>query len=322
MGFIYKVLKKVLSRFNYDEKDLSVFYESQYKKDKYIFLDIDGVLIKFKNTKSVEHSEFKHDDDWDKEAIKYINTLVEKTKAKVVIISSYRITKTRKELQDKFNEVGLKINIHDITPVLKEQNRGDEIKKYINDNNIKNFIIIDDQLHNSENLFPSEFVKVTTHIGFNKNNFEKSIKLLNKNLNENTSKPTVVYSAVVIENPTEISKLNDIVEKYVPINHGWRKPHDFHMTISMGKFPESLYLRGDLNKEVTLKIEYIGVSNNAIALSTSGYYSKNDIPHITLAFQNNSEPAASKEIQDWKPIDNLSITGTIREIGEGNIVIK
>lgn len=133
-------------------------------------------------------------------------------------------------------------------------------------------------------------------------------------------KPTVVYSAVVFEDPAEMLKLQKLIEKYVPINEGWKKPHDFHMTIAMGKFPESLYLRGDLNKEVTLTINSIGISGNAIALGTNGYYSKNDIPHITLAFQ--TEPSASKEIKNWEPIDNLSVTGIIREVGERNVVIK
>ena len=96
----------------------------------------------------------------------------------------------------------------------------------------------------------------------------------------------------------------------------------FHMTISLGKFPESLYLRGDLNKEVTLEITSIGISNSAIALGTSGYYSKNDIPHITLAFSKYGTPSESKEIKNWEPIDNFSVTGTIREVGEGNVVIK
>lgn len=135
-------------------------------------------------------------------------------------------------------------------------------------------------------------------------------------------KPTVIYSAVVFDDPIEIAKIQELVNEYVPENKGWRKPHDFHMTINLGKFPESLYLRGDLNKEVTLTIDSIGISNNAIAVGTNGYYSKNDMPHITLAFSKYGTPSESKEIKNWEPIDKISVTGTIREIGEGNVVIK
>ena len=146
------------------------------------------------------------------------------------------------------------------------------------------------------------------------------IKKLIEQIVEENSKPTIAYSAVVIEDSSEIAKIKKIVEQYIPLNKGWKKPLDFHMTISLGKFPESLYLRGDLNKKVTLKIDTIGISANAIALGTNGYYSKNDIPHITLAFKN--EPAASKFIENWEKIDTFYVTGVIREVATGNIVLK
>jgi len=135
-------------------------------------------------------------------------------------------------------------------------------------------------------------------------------------------KPRVSYSAVVIEDPVEIAKIQDVIKEYVPENKGWRKPHNFHMTISVGPIPESLYLRGDLNKEVELKIDSIGMDSSAIALGTFGYYSKNDIPHITIAFNKYSTPAASKVIKNWKPIDEFYVTGVIREVADGNVIIK
>ncbi len=148
------------------------------------------------------------------------------------------------------------------------------------------------------------------------------IKKLIEQIVEENSKPTIAYSAVVIEDSSEIAKIKKIVEQYIPLNQGWKKPLDFHMTISLGKFPESLYLRGDLNKKVTLKIDTIGISANAIALGTNGYYSKNDIPHITLAFQKYSTPAASKFIENWEKIDTFYVTGVIREVATGNVVLK
>ena len=315
-------IRKVLSKFNYDEKDLSVLYESKNKKneDKFIFLDIDGVLIEFKNEESVNHEDFNYDKDWHKEGVDNVNKLVNETGAKVVITSSYRKTKSLKELQDKFDEVGLKFKIHGITSNDK-LTRGTEVEDYVKEHNIKHFVVIDDQNHDFHNVCPECFVKVTVNKGFSKENLNKAIKIFSKGLNENI-KPTVVYSAVVIENDSDIKKLDDIFKKYTV--NGWEKPANYHLTISPGKFPETLYLRGDLNKEVELKIESIGISDKAIAVGVSGYYTRKDNPHITIAFNKaeGGKPADSDDISNWEQIDNLSVVGTIREIGEKNIVLK
>lgn len=150
---------------------------------------------------------------------------------------------------------------------------------------------------------------------------DKLRKIVRKIIAENL-KPPVVYSGVIIEDPIEIEKINKLINQYVPINQGWRKPHNYHMTIKLGTLPQGLYLRGDLNKEVTLTLKSIGISANAIAVETFGYYSVNDIPHITLAFHKHSEPAASKNINNWTEIEPVKVTGIIREVGEGNNIIK
>lgn len=131
---------------------------------------------------------------------------------------------------------------------------------------------------------------------------------------------TIIYSAVCIEDPAEIAKIDKIREQYVPKDKGWKKPHDYHMTISLGKLPNVLLKKGDLNQDVSLTVTAIGISTNAIALEVSGYYTKNDIPHITLAFI--GEPANSKNILHWMPIEEFDITGVIRQVAEGNQVIR
>lgn len=133
-------------------------------------------------------------------------------------------------------------------------------------------------------------------------------------------KPPIIFSAVLIEEPSEIHKIEKLVNQFVP-NTDWKKPHDYHMTINLGKLPQWLYLRGDLNKDVTLKVHAIGVSEDAIALAVSGYYTKNDNPHITIAFKKGGEPANSKFITDWKPIGDFDVTGIIREFTTGNKVV-
>jgi len=135
--------------------------------------------------------------------------------------------------------------------------------------------------------------------------------------------PSVVqYSAVVIEDSIEEQKVRDLANQYIP--EGWNKPAHYHMTIGQGPIPESLQLRGDLNKEVELTINMIGQSENSIAFGTFGYYSKNDMPHITIAFNKKfgGTAADSKEIKDWKPIERVTVIGVIREIGMGNKILK
>lgn len=150
-------------------------------------------------------------------------------------------------------------------------------------------------------------------------NLRKFIKDI---LNETYGAGAVVYTAVVLEDSVEIQKVEELFSQYVPKQKGWRKPRNYHMTIALGAIPQSLELRGDLNKEVDLTISSIGISGNAIALGTYGYYSKNEIPHITIAFSKWGEPADSKYIQDWKPIDKLVVTGVIREVGPGDKILK
>ncbi len=150
---------------------------------------------------------------------------------------------------------------------------------------------------------------------------EKIREIIKSTLLETYGPKMVVYTAVVIEDSVEIQKIEELFAQYVPKNQGWKKPRNYHMTISLGPIPQSLELKGDLNKEVELTISSIGISNNAIALGTFGYYSKNEMPHITIAFSKWSEPAASKEIKNWQPIDKLIVTGVIREVGAGDKIL-
>lgn len=148
-------------------------------------------------------------------------------------------------------------------------------------------------------------------------------KFIRETLNETYGPSVVQYSAVVIEDPTEEQKIKDLAAQYVP-SEGWREPAHYHMTIGQGPIPQSLELKGDLNKEVELTINMIGISENAIAFGTFGYYSKNDMPHITVAFNKKygAAPADSKEIKDWKKINPIKVVGVVREIGTGNQILK
>lgn len=127
-------------------------------KDKIIFLDIDGVL----NVIGQGHDEYgqifhKHLED----NLRYV---IEQTGAKIVISSTWRMSglKVMKEMWEKRNLPGEVIGI---TPTEVDVvnrgtvefydmvDRGYEIQQYINDNNVKNYIIFDDD----NDMLPSQF---------------------------------------------------------------------------------------------------------------------------------------------------------------------
>lgn len=147
--------------------------------------------------------------------------------------------------------------------------------------------------------------------------------ILNENFQgklKNKYRHGVSYSAVMFEDATEIQKINELAKQY--ILDGWITSNNYHMTISQGVLPDSLRLRGDLNSEVELTINMIGISDKAIAFGVLGYYSNNEMPHITIAFKEGALPVDSNDIQNWKPIDKVVVTGIVREVGQNNKVLS
>lgn len=162
---------------------------------KYIFLDIDGVL-------NSEHT-------WDEKmsnciSHKYLENLqkiVEKTDAKIILSSSWRVYfgEYTKEPRNIFaiNLVQAlakhNLKLHDMTPFIKgkfSNERGLEIKTYIDQHKITDYIIIDDEEFSDfkKHIDMSRFIQTkfgdeTTTIeneGLNKKIAEKAIEILNK----------------------------------------------------------------------------------------------------------------------------------------------
>jgi hypothetical protein len=142
-------------------------------------------------------------------------------------------------------------------------------------------------------------------------------------------KPQVSFTAVSIEDESEKNKINnvfDLLQEQGKIPKDFIRPQfkdgtlDYHMTIIMGELPPRL--RNDLDKEVTLNIKTLGISEDAIALGVSGdYFSDNEFQHITLAFKH--FPSDSKVIKEWKPLENIfSVIGVIREFDVDKKIIK
>jgi predicted kinase len=117
----------------------------------------------------------------------------------------------------------------------------------------------------------------------------------------------VLYSCVLLDNQSRTTLLDMIGDR---IPDGW-KVIAHHMTINLGELKD----KTDLGKEVTLTVEEIGLSDMAMAVKVSGYSSKNEIPHITVAINpDGGKPAMSNQITKWQPIKKFMIGGVVTEI--------
>jgi hypothetical protein len=126
----------------------------------------------------------------------------------------------------------------------------------------------------------------------------------------------VAYTGAMVEEEVFIRKLHDatIIEanKYGLNMDGWSIPSDYHMTICLGELPLHMKMRGDLNKDVELHITHFGFNDKAAAFQVTGYMSKNDMQHITVAFK--EKPADSKDITQWYELERpFTLTAMIRE---------
>lgn len=114
-----------------------------------VFLDIDGVLCSWKDMgKRAADGQrpFK------KDAIKYLNRIIELLDAKIVISSTWRKTRTIDDFKKLFDGRGIKGEVIGLTDEL-DTGRADEIQKWIDENEVDYFIIIDDDTRGIEEHF-------------------------------------------------------------------------------------------------------------------------------------------------------------------------
>lgn len=127
------------------------------------------------------------------------------------------------------------------------------------------------------------------------------------------------YSAIVLDETSSL-KLKKWAEKTFPtqISFDRWKVYCHHMTVCMGELPS--YLKGDVGKEISLNVTGVGVSDLAIAVRVAGYYTKNKIPHVTLAINTDlgGKPVASNNIHKWYPatgaLVGMTLNGTLAEV--------
>lgn len=126
----------------------------------------------------------------------------------------------------------------------------------------------------------------------------------------------VAYTGVMVENQADRKRLKSVAAAQIYALgldvSGWTFPDDLHMTICLGELPLSVKMRGDVDQDVDLHVTHFGFSDLAVAFRVTGYMSKNDTQHITMAFR--VRPADSKEITEWHELEPFVVTGVIREV--------
>lgn len=162
---------------------------------KVIFLDVDGVLnsendLRIYRKKNEITGCILYDVVEDR-PLKLLKEIVEKTSARIVVSSSWRIGCERsgrqsifgKELYEKL-EKRLKdygMEIYDITPSLGTgTQRGDEIREWLSKNQVENFIILDDDSDMCEYADMKNFIHTTYEHGLTEELKNKAIEVLNK----------------------------------------------------------------------------------------------------------------------------------------------
>lgn len=168
---------------------------------KYIFLDIDGVLNSEHTLEDRSTSDASIICD---QYLENLRNIVEKTDAKLVLSSSWRVY-FESNINDPEHSYGVQLvqalakhnlKLHNATPFIKGQfsnERGLEIKTYINQHKIKNYVVIDDEEFSDfeKHLDMSRFVQTTfgnetttiENEGLNKKIAEEVIEILNKGCN-------------------------------------------------------------------------------------------------------------------------------------------
>lgn len=152
---------------------------------KIIFLDFDGVINSgpFLRARDKADTDHRWENSIDPKAVALLNLLIDKTGAKVVVSSSWRVIHNAKALQGFLNFHGFQGEVIGTTPngvYLNGQwgDRGDEIQKWMDDYGleIESFVILDDD-SDMANLM-SRLINTKYEIGLLPEHVECAIELL------------------------------------------------------------------------------------------------------------------------------------------------
>lgn len=147
---------------------------------KVLFLDIDGVLnsdtFYLNRPKEIKHLPYPLS-EFDPACVARLNRILDETKARLVISSSWRHGAFLNRILSK---VGITAKMWDITPYGMGRPRGCEIRQFLNEHpDIENYVILDD----IDNMLPeqqSHFVLTKYYYGLTDEDAEKAINILNQ----------------------------------------------------------------------------------------------------------------------------------------------
>lgn len=154
---------------------------------KIIFLDIDWVLNSFDNMRAMhcvakkpEDHDLHRDeygDFFDPRCVNWLKSILIETEAELVISSSWRMIGLEK-IRLLWSTRNLPGKIVGITGKDWDKIRWEEIDDYIKDNNIENYIIIDDD----SDMMPHQldrFIHTKWDWGLTYNDYKRSVEILN-----------------------------------------------------------------------------------------------------------------------------------------------
>lgn len=164
----------------------------------FVFVDVDGVLNNEIWYASEECRKINQETEYfrrnfDPRCVDLLNSLTDKTGAKIVVSSSWRTGRTVEELQQLFSSVGITGKVIDKTPRLcfgnegydKSVPRGCEIKAWLESNkgilstkfSKAKYVILDDD---SDMLLwqRDKFLQVDSYCGLTYNIIEKAVHIL------------------------------------------------------------------------------------------------------------------------------------------------
>ena len=158
------------------------FFESI--TNSYIFLDVNGVMIPFdRDSKFDYHKFFDMNEKWSKEAISTLNKICDTYKCKVVLITSFIRSKSFIDIKNKLKEVGFTGNVVDeLEYHYSKGNRFENVSYYVKENDITNYVVIDDKKHDIDKApeIRPHWCNTRSKEGLKKEHITKIENILNK----------------------------------------------------------------------------------------------------------------------------------------------